>query len=272
MDTELVNKITEQVIEALGRQGDTTQPETPLPKTQEPTDSNPSALETRSVSKVFITVDDLRQRLSGTNGGVIELSHNEFLTPAAADLVEAKNLIISKASAPEPQPAEGAMPSQETPGHAYTLRSASGESMAPAITIGLVIDRPGEKVRSVTDSLSNNGIGFSRFDQSSCWMENLRSMCRDVASGGLATGVAVLPYAADAMVLVNKIDGIRAVQGTRVGSVQAGIRHFGANVLILEHAFSTFHEMCTMIRVFTNNRAGVSSGDLLEAIGREERS
>ncbi|MCK4625627.1 MAG: RpiB/LacA/LacB family sugar-phosphate isomerase, partial [Phycisphaerae bacterium] len=126
--------------------------------------------------------------------------------------------------------------------------------------------------RSVTGSLSRGGIGFSQFDESSCWMENLRSMCRDVASGGLAAGVAVLPYAADAMVLANKINGIRAVQGTRLGSVQAGIRHFGANILILEHAFSTFHEMCTMIRVFTNNRAGVSSGDLLEAIGREERS
>lgn len=140
-------------------------------------------------------------------------------------------------------------------------------------TIGLVIDRIDEKVRSVTGSLSHDGIGFSRFDESSCWMENVQSMCQSVASGELPAGVVVMPYAADAMVLANKIKGIRAVQGTRLGSVQAGLRHFGANVLILEHAFSTFHEMCTMIRAFTNNRTGqVSSSVLLEAVGRMERS
>ncbi len=276
MDTELVNKITEQVIEALGRQGDGTQPETPLPKTQEPTERSPSALGTRTVSRVFITVDDLTQRLVGSNGGVIELSHNEFLTPAAVDLAEAKHITISKAERDTGIPAFGseAQARREDRNTGIPEEQKKDSSQTPnTTTIGLVIDRPDEKVRSITGSLSRGGIGFSRFDESSCWMENLRSMCRDVVSGGLVAGVAVLPYAADAMVLANKITGIRAVQGTRLGSVQAGLRHFGANVLILEHAFSTFHEMCTMIREFTNNRADqVTSGVLLEAIGREERS
>jgi ribose 5-phosphate isomerase RpiB len=267
VDTELVNKITEQVIEALGRQGDATQPETTGP-TDPDVHRDPSALETRSVSKVFITVDDLTQRLTGSKGGVIELAHNEFLTPAAVDLAEAKNLTISKielnselpafAKASEDKPEERKKDSNQTP---------------DTTTIGLVIDRTNEKVRSVTGSLSHDGIGFSRFDGSSCWMENVRSMCQSVASGELPAGVVVMPYAADAMVLANKIKSIRAVQGTRLGSVQAGLRHFGANVLILEHAFSTFHEMCTIIRAFTNGRGNqATSGLLLEAVGREERS
>ncbi len=284
VDAELVNKITEQVIEALGRQGiAASQLETPLPKTQEPaerkpTDSYPSALGTRPVTRVFITVDDLRQRLSGINGSVIELSHNEFLTPAATDFAEQKNLTISKIERnigiPEYH-TSGVLASarHDETGTPRSTPTDTNPDSTPTTTIGLVIDRSDEKVRSVTDSLSNNGIGFSRFDRSSCWMENLRSMCRDVASDGLVAGVAIMPYAADAMVLANKITGIRAVQGTRLESVKAGLRHFGANVLILEHAFSTFHEMCTMIRAFTNNRANkVSSGVLLEAVGREERS
>ncbi len=206
MDAELVNKIVEQVVAALGRQGDTTpQPETPLPKTREPTDNkpterSPSALETRL------------------------------------------------ANCPE-------------------TRSAS----PPAI--GLIIDRTEEKVRSIVDSLSREQIDFARFDQSSCWMENLRSMCRAVISGELVAGVVIMPWAADAMVLTNKIKGIRAVQGTRIESVKAGLRRFGANVMILEHAASTFHEMRTMIRVFAKDRSNqATSGLLLKAVSREEIS
>ncbi len=198
MDAEFVNKIVEQVISALGRQGDTTpQPETPLPKTREstdnkPTERSPSALETRS---------------------------------------------------------------------------------ARPPTIGLIIDRPEEKVRSIVDSLSREQIDFARFDQSSCWMENLRLMCQAVTSGELVAGVVIMSWAADAMVLTNKIKGIRAVQGTRIESVKAGLRRFGANVLILEHAASTFHEMRTMIRVFAKDRSNqATSGLLLSAVSREETS
>ncbi len=267
VDIELVNKITEQVIEALGRQGDMSHPETPLPDTPKPTDSYPSALDPPVTARVFITADDLRQRLSGINGSVIELAHNEFLTPTAVDIAEEKHLTISKAER-NTSPA-GRQAETETP------RSTPIDTNPDSTTtsIGLVIDRTDEKVRSITGSLSHDGIGFTRFEKSSCWMEDVRSMCKSVASGELSAGVAILPYAADAMVLANKIDGIRAVQGTRLASVKAAVRHFGANVLILEHAFSTFHEMCTMIRTFTSGRAGqATSGLLLEAVGREERS
>ncbi|MDY7010699.1 MAG: RpiB/LacA/LacB family sugar-phosphate isomerase [Planctomycetota bacterium] len=283
MDAELVNKVVEHVIEALGRQGNATQPEaspidTPklternpsvcFPSEDKPTDSYPSALGIRPPPKVFITAEVLQQRLTGSKGGVIELAANEFLTPAAADLADTKNLTISKADPPSPGPLQEGLKTEipEEP-------KADSSQTPNSTTVGLVINRPGEKTDSVVYSLAGSGIKFSRFDESSCWMENLRSMCRNVASGALTGGVAVMPYAADAMVLANKIDGIRAVQGTRIESVKAGLRRFGANVLILEHVFSTFHEMCTMIRAFTNGRGDRAvSGLLLEAIGREETS
>ena len=97
-------------------------------------------------------------------------------------------------------------------------------------------------------------------------------MCRDVATGQLAAGVVVLPYAADAIVLANKIKGVRAVQGTRPQSVAAAIRHFDANLLILEHAFSTFHEMRRMIRIFATQRQTRNTAEvLLAAVSELER-
>ena len=79
------------------------------------------------------------------------------------------------------------------------------------------------------------------------------------------------PYAADAIVLANKIAGIRAVQGTCVQSVAAAMRHFDANVLILEHALSTFHEMRMMVRQFVTQRTGVPIAKaVMDAIGQLE--
>ncbi len=176
--------------------------------------------------------------------------------------------------------------SKPTDGHlsaSETRRANCPETrIASPPTIGLIIDRPEEKVRSIVDSLSREQIDFARFDRSSCWMENLRSMCQAVTSGELVAGVVIMPWAADAMVLANKIKGVRAVQGTRIESVKAGLRRFGANVLILEHAASTFHELRTMIRVFAKDRSNqatsrhgespVATGLLLKAVSREETS
>ena len=89
----------------------------------------------------------------------------------------------------------------------------------------------------------------------------------------MPAGVAILPYAADAMVLANKIRGVRAVQGTRGQSVAAGLRRFDANILIIEHAFSSFHEMRAMVRQFATERPGQAAArTLMEAVNRIERA
>jgi ribose 5-phosphate isomerase RpiB len=97
-------------------------------------------------------------------------------------------------------------------------------------------------------------------------------MCEAIQAGRIAAGVAILPHAAGAMVLANKIRGIRAVQGTRAESVAAAVRQFGANVLVLEHAFATFHELRTMVQRFAAPTETPTARSLLQSISERERS
>ena len=120
-------------------------------------------------------------------------------------------------------------------------------------------------------ALSRDGVAVTDLTQGDCWMTNLRRLCEAVAGGRLAGGVAILPYAADAMVLAGKIKGIRPVQGTRAESVAAARRHFAANLLVLEHAFSTYHQMRTMLREFVGG-ARSAGGSLEAAVAELERA
>ena len=76
-----------------------------------------------------------------------------------------------------------------------------------------------------------------------------------------------------ARLLAGKIAGIRPVQGTRLASVAAAVRHFDANLLVVEHAFGTYHETRMMIRTFVLDR-GVAGAkrSLLEAVAQQERT
>lgn len=274
MDSKLVDKIVEEVIVALGRQGPAgrqgVQTRSPIapPVPARPTgrSGTPAGTPNRPAGKLFVTEEMLRQRLAGGKGnGIIELAHNEFLTPNAADLAAQRHLTIRKAAGTA---ARRDNPGEDTP-PAEAIASGVSAPVAPAApagesaSIGLVTDRLGQKVRGAIDALRYDGIALRDFNRTDCLVENLRSMCRAITSSALSAGVAILPYAADAMVLTNKIKGIRAVQGTRPRSVSAALRHFGANVLIIEHAFCTFHEIRTMARLFAAARTAQPLADVL---------
>ncbi len=137
--------------------------------------------------------------------------------------------------------------------------------------IGLVVYRADEKVRNVLAGLPHDGVAVTDFTQGDCWMADLRRLCQAVVTGQVASGAAILPYGANAMVLAGKIKGIRPVQGTRPESVAAALRHFGANLLVLEHAFSTYHPMRSMLRILAAGGPGANAA-LKAALEELERS
>lgn len=306
MNAELVQKVVEQVIAALAARD----PAAPLPgpggepsaghrrpvAAEKPSSVPPSpsaGTASPNHARTFLTYDALTRRLADgkAGGGTIELAHNEFLTPAARDLAEQRNLAVHRLPPPDATPRGPAASPTATPGGpsgnspqgnpnpspSGHLRApgepATGPLLAPAATgsIGLVVDRANEKVRGLVDSLYRDGLSLADFNLDACWMSNLRSMCEAIAGGRLPAGVAILPYAPDAMVLANKIRSIRAVQGASRQSVSAALRHFGANVLIVEYAVSTFHEMRSMIRAFAGERGrGGAATALLAALAEVE--
>ncbi len=241
------------MIAQLRQQG--TPPQSPSPAASE-LPAPPKAAEcgeaAELASKVFVTADMLAQRLAaGGQGGVLELACNEFLTPNAEDFVARRHMTIRKA--PKPLATQRVEPSCSSPAIDQQPSAASQQETSEAC-LGVVVHRGNEKIEGLLRALKYDLPHLRDLSLNGCWMENVRAMCQQIAAGRLVAGVAILPYAADAMVLANKIDGILAVQGTRPASVAAAIRHFGANVLVCEHAFSTFHEMRQMIRIFATWR------------------
>jgi len=222
-------------------------------------DAAPKAAEP---ARVFVTAEMLLRRLAAAPADgpkVLELAHNELLTPAARDIADERRLTVRRQEAPVGSPAPAACP--------------PGGQACQTAALGVVIERGGAKVAAALAGAARDGVGIVNYTQTDCWVQNALLLCRAVAGGAVRAGVLMLPHAADAMVLANKVPGIRAVQGTRADSVAAARRHFAANVLVVEHAFSTLHEMRTMVRSFAAAPppARPPAGALMEAVDRLER-
>ena len=226
----------------------------PLASATPPAPAPSAASEPDRPAKVFLTAEMLERRLASEpgNGRTIELAPNEFLTPAARDVVDERRLTVRQAA--EALPAPSAPAAVATPGTVATPQAGA---------LGLVIERPGQTVAGVLAALKHDRLVLVDYTQTDCWVTNTRRLCEAIVAAEVRLGVAMLPYAADAMVLANKVRGIRAVQGTRSDSVSAAVRHFGANLLVLEHTLCTYHEMRAMIRLFAAPRATKPQADVL---------
>ncbi|MFP3938310.1 MAG: RpiB/LacA/LacB family sugar-phosphate isomerase [Phycisphaerae bacterium] len=266
MDKQQIDMIVAEVLRRLrGGQPQAGRSSAPVAAPQ-PVSSRAESAEAKPAPKIFITEDLLRKRLAGTEGTVVELAHNEHLTPAAQDLIARRRLTVRRAPAPSParQTAQPATTGNPTPSPQVPANSA------PAGSLGLILERPSEGVQGLLSALAADGLELTDYTQTDCWMRNLQGLCSAVTSGTVSAGVALLPYAADAMVLANKIPGIRAVQGTRPDSVGAAVRRFGANLLVIEHAFSSFFEMRTMVRLFAAERTAPKYQALMDTLATLE--
>ena len=221
--------------------------------------------------KVFLTAEMLLQRLAGEagQGRTIDLAHNEFLTPAAMDLADERHMAVRK----QPRqlaPPDGAREAQTCP---CPAPAADAPAAGPAAAIGLVMHKPNELVRRVLDSLARERITAFDFNRTGCWIVNTRTLCEAVVAGGVSGGVVMVPLAADAVVLANKVRGIRAVQGVRPEGLALAMDRLAPNVLVLEHSSATFHEVRTMLRMFVGGQGAKGTAKiLLGAVEELERA
>ena len=248
MDPELINQIVKEVKNSLQRDGRIPAAGSGafLP--------GPSSRGEIFLKKIFVTADDLAARIAEGGSSSVELASNEFLTPAAADLAARRKIGITSRTEPlasrlaKPVPAQRSVPTwKDVP------LSASRSNGTPG-PVGLITYFPDEKTDSVLKALAHDGIFFTDCTDDDCWMVNLLSLCRGITNGSLSLGVALFPFGADALIMANKVPGIRAVQGTKIESVAASVRRLSTNLLILEHRVSTFHELRAMTRIFVQNR------------------
>ncbi|MBI5723583.1 MAG: RpiB/LacA/LacB family sugar-phosphate isomerase [Planctomycetes bacterium] len=283
MDGELIDRIVRQVLEALGNQAGgpksaaapVAQPHPAVPAASDISKSasgKKSSEDSGPSRKIFITAQMLQERLAGgTHGGLVELEHNEYLTPNAQDLADDRSLTVRKQPEAPPAPSapqENPPPAAAQPAHPKNSRGGSSSTML----VGLVLDRPDQKVSTAVDNLRHDGLVIESFNRTDCVICNTLGLCEEIAADKTGAGVVIAPYAADLVMLANKVAGVRAVQGSRPDSVAAAVRRFGANLLIVEHAFATFHEIRTMIALFAKRRRTAPTGAaLMQAVEKLER-
>jgi len=262
----LVDNIVSQVMAALRAQGVAAYaPARPVPPRLPAARDATAVKSSAPPQRAFLTAAALERRMAAEpgDGRVIELAANEFLTPAARDVVDERHLTVRRAPQALPSPASSSP-------NATVCEAARNPGPA---AVGLVIERAGQTVTGVLTALKRDGLALVDYTQTDCWIANTRRLCEAVLAREVCLGVAILPYAADAMVLANKVRGIRAVQGSRPDGVAAAVRHFAPNLLVLEHTLNTYHEMRAMVRTFSAERPGEPRAKvLMEALAELERS
>jgi len=259
LDPTLVDRIVKEVLTAMGADAPTatgapSQPAPAAASSAEQTDSGLPASpgeEAAPAKKAFVTAEELTRRLGASNGNGLELASNEYLTPAAADLIAQRHLTVTRRVAPV-QPKANPMPSEWT-----SLGAQPARPRPPAAgpgPVGLVVEEPRQKIEMVLGALRHDGIRLLPYEVTSCWIENLSSLCGDLCDGKLKLGLAMLSAPAQGVVLANKFKGVWAVQGTEAEAVSAAIEQIGVNVLILDAARATFHQLRHMTRTFITDR------------------
>ena len=251
MNDELVNTVVRRVMAELAKE----KPTSPAGRRATPPPASAAEPETPAApERVWLTAGMLADRAGGARA--VTLGANEYLTPAAGDFASSGGIEVMR------QPVHPAV----TPASAGQVKPA-----ALTKTLGLVVYRPDAKVEAALAAASRNGVVTRGFAQADCWMVNTRAMCGEIVAGALAGGVIIDRYAAAAVVLAAKIPGIRPVQGVSVQAVEAALRQFDANVLVIGCVNHSVYELRSMIdRFSTGRRMGRGRTVLLDEVAQLE--
>lgn len=255
----LVNQIVQRVLAELSPQAAASPGAAAPAQGAAAAGASPAASGASPNGRAWLTADMIADRAAG--GSAVAIGPNEHLTPAARDYAASRKIEVRRGRAP------GAV-------RADPVTVLAPGRIQPGVltrTLGLLASRPDAKVEAALSAATRAGIATRGFAESRCWMVNARAMCDAIKAGELAGGVLIDRYAAAPMVLVGKIRGIRPVQGVSVSAVEAALRQFDANVVVIGHAVASVYEIRSMIdRFAAGRRMGRDRTLLLDAVEEVE--
>ena len=256
MSEEVVNQVVRRVLEEMGLQGAPPRASDGSPKGASPAKApqpvitvpgrSPLALaqEKPSPRRIWLTAEMIAARARGGSG--LTLGSNEYLTPAARDYVGQCGIDVRRGDAP-------AAPVVMVPQAAASVEQAAHPAVLTG-TIGLVVIRYDSKVQAALAGITRLGVQTQGFADTPCSICNTQAMCEALTAGRLAGGVVIDRYAAAPMLLAAKIKGIRPVQGVSAAAVEAGLRQYDANVLVIGCETVSIYEFRTMVGRFAAGR------------------
>ncbi len=179
---------------------------------------------------MFYTARQLESLLKET--GAIVLPYRARLTPAAKDFVREKKIAVGYADVAGSMGREGS----KNPVSPYLWWCDGPCGIAKAALSNVALDTPLAPMVILSDSTRVKSA--------------VDHLAREVTEKRAAGGILVAPHAVVATVIANRSKALRAIVGTSLAAVEAGIEQVAANVLILETDRQAIGEMRQLIRRF----------------------
>jgi hypothetical protein len=199
---------------------------------------------------MFYTARQLESLLKET--GKVVLPYRARLTPLAQDWIRKTKVPVGYGDVEEKPFCEGsknpASPPKSEPKYLWWCDGPCGSAKAALMNAG-------REARLEAMAI---------LEDSSRVLSAIRHLADEVKSGSAAGGILIVKRAPVATVYANRSSSLRAIVGTSLPTVEAGINELAANVLILEADQLTLREMKHLILRFAK-----ASRELRESVVRE---
>ena len=202
-------------------------------------------------------LEDLH-RQGGSNGHVT-IPYRARLSPLAADWIRAKKIVLGYGDVPSDS--AGAAPTSTS----IATTQAAEPVSSPAGGFLWWCDGPCGPAKAAVMAHAKES-NLRAMDQMAD-PKHLVSVIREIAlltkSARIHGAVLLVQNGALATIFANRCPSLRAVLGTCIESVEQGVQHAAANVLIIEHPYKTLQQVRNLLSRFTRGR-----GELSEEVKR----
>lgn len=199
-------------------------------------------------------LEDLH-KTSGSNGQLV-LPYRARLTPLASDWVRARKIVLGYSDDSAASPFRGrsendvsSAPNAEDAKQENTTRLGAGSSTGAILWW---CDGPCGPAKAAVIAQSKESVllPIDLPADARQVVPAIKHLAGEIRTGRAGAGVLLVESAASAIVFANRCSSLRAIVGTCMETVEQGIRLIGANVLIIEHAHRTLHQVKSMLARF----------------------
>jgi hypothetical protein len=195
---------------------------------------------------MFYTARQLESLLK-ENGSIV-LPYRARLTPLAKDWVRRQKVQIGYSDVEPKNGSKSAQQVQHQPLYLWWCDGPCGSAKAALMNAG-------REARLEAMAI---------LEDSSRVLSAIRHLANEVKNGSVAGGILIVKRSAVAGVYANRCSSLRAIVGTSLPTVEAGISELAANVLILEADQLSLREMKHLILRFAK-----APRELKESVVRE---
>lgn len=202
-------------------------------------------------------LDDLWK--AGGSAGQVVLPYRARLTPLAADWIKERRITLEYSDG-KAQTAGGEPAASCCDGPAAACSACASKSTAAGHSFLWWCDGPCGTAKAALMAVGRESslTELEKPADARQLAAVVKHLAAQVKAGRSAGGILMVQSAAGALVLANRCPSLRAIVGTCLQTVEQGIAHVAANVLVIEHPYQTMQQIRNMLSRFVRAKRQVS--------------